>query len=44
MSPSYKNSKDEKHMLTLINVQEMKTFQVLNGDSIRKNGVTSSSV
>nr|XP_005023754.3 LOW QUALITY PROTEIN: CD83 antigen [Anas platyrhynchos] len=44
MSPSYKNSKDEKHMLTLLSVQEMKTFQVLNGDSMCKNGVTSSSV
>ncbi|NXI73906.1 CD83 protein, partial [Anseranas semipalmata] len=47
VSPSYKNHKnrkDAKHMLTLINVHEMTTFQVLNSDSTCKNGLTSSSV
>ncbi|NXK54379.1 CD83 protein, partial [Chauna torquata] len=45
MSPSHhKNRKDAKHMLSLINVQEMTTFRVLNSDSMGKNGLTSTSV
>ncbi|NWS67658.1 CD83 protein, partial [Crotophaga sulcirostris] len=45
MSPNYqKNRSDMKHMLTLINMQEMKTFQDLNSVSTCKNGLTSSSV
>ncbi|NXT52582.1 CD83 protein, partial [Pluvianellus socialis] len=45
MSPSYqKNRPDMKHMLTLINVQEMTTFHHLNSDNTCKNGLTSSSV
>ncbi|XP_053915065.1 CD83 antigen [Cuculus canorus] len=45
MSPSYqKNRPDMKHMLTLINTQEMTTFQDLNSDITYKTGHTSSSV
>ncbi|NWQ89340.1 CD83 protein, partial [Burhinus bistriatus] len=45
MSPNYqKNRPDMKHMLTLINVHEMTTFQDLNSDNTCKNGLTSSSV
>ncbi|KAM6410580.1 CD83 antigen isoform 2-T2 [Pluvialis apricaria] len=45
MSPNYqKNRPDMKHMLTLINVHEMTTFQDLNSDNACKNGLTSSSV
>ncbi|XP_008936484.1 PREDICTED: CD83 antigen [Merops nubicus] len=45
MSPNYqKNRSDMKHMLTLINVREMTTFQDLNSDSTCKNGLSSSSV
>ncbi|NXC46755.1 CD83 protein, partial [Penelope pileata] len=44
MSPSYKNRRDSKHMLTLINTREMMTFKVLNSDSACKNGLPSSSV
>ncbi|NXE07187.1 CD83 protein, partial [Lophotis ruficrista] len=45
MSPNHKKNKpDMKHMLTLINVHEMTTFQDLNSDSTCKNGLTSSSV
>ncbi|XP_010077857.1 PREDICTED: CD83 antigen [Pterocles gutturalis] len=45
MSPNnQKTSPDMKHMLTLINVHEMTTFQDLNGKSACKNGLTSSSV
>ncbi|NXE80086.1 CD83 protein, partial [Cochlearius cochlearius] len=45
MSPNYqKTSPDMKHMLTLINVQEMKTFRDLNSNSTCKNELTSSSV
>ncbi|KAM6142947.1 CD83 antigen [Phoenicopterus ruber ruber] len=45
MSPNYqKNRPDMKHMLTLINVREMTTFQDLNSNSTCKNGLTSSSV
>jgi len=45
MSPNYqKNRPDMKHMLTLLNVHEMTTFQDLNGNSTCKNELTSSSV
>ncbi|NXI60120.1 CD83 protein, partial [Chloroceryle aenea] len=45
MSPNYqKNRPDMKHMLTLINVHEMTTFQNLNTDSTCKDGPTSSCV
>ncbi|NXW62876.1 CD83 protein, partial [Eurystomus gularis] len=44
MSPNEKNRQDMKHMLTLINVHGMTTFQDLNSDSTCKNGLTSSSV
>ncbi|NXY60036.1 CD83 protein, partial [Callaeas wilsoni] len=45
MSPNYKKTRpDMKHMLTLINVHEMTTFQHLNSDSSCKNELTSSSV
>ncbi|NXN64794.1 CD83 protein, partial [Himantopus himantopus] len=45
MSPNYqKNRPDMKHMLTLINVHEMTTFQDSNSDNTCKNGLTSSSV
>ncbi|KAM6298941.1 CD83 antigen [Aegotheles albertisi] len=45
MSPNYqKKGADMKHMLTLINIHEMTTFQDLNGDSTCKNELTSSSV
>ncbi|NXK09425.1 CD83 protein, partial [Herpetotheres cachinnans] len=45
MSPNYqKNRPDLKHMLTLINVHEMTTFQDLNSNSTCKNELTSSSV
>ncbi|NXX91142.1 CD83 protein, partial [Centropus bengalensis] len=42
MSPSYQKSRpDVKHMLTLINVQEMTTFRDLNSNSTCTNGLTS---
>ncbi|NWY64490.1 CD83 protein, partial [Erithacus rubecula] len=45
MSPSYQKPRaDMKHMLTLINVHEITTFQHLNSDSTCKNELTSSSV
>ncbi|XP_009698444.1 PREDICTED: CD83 antigen [Cariama cristata] len=45
MSPNFqKTSPDMKHMLTLINVHEMTTFQDLNSNSTCKNELTSSSV
>ncbi|XP_051655242.1 CD83 antigen [Manacus candei] len=45
MSPSYQKTRpDMKHMLTLINVHEMTTFQDLNSNSTCKNELTSSSV
>ncbi|XP_010208325.2 CD83 antigen [Colius striatus] len=45
MSPNHqKTSPDMKHMLTLLNVHEMTTFQHLNSDSTCKNELTSSSV
>ncbi|NXG74929.1 CD83 protein, partial [Baryphthengus martii] len=45
MSPNYqKNRPDMKHMLTLISVREMTTFQNLNSDSTCKDGLTSSPV
>uniref|UniRef100_A0A8C3PQL6 CD83 molecule n=1 Tax=Calidris pygmaea TaxID=425635 RepID=A0A8C3PQL6_9CHAR len=45
MSPNYQKTRpDMKHMLTLINVHEMTTFQDLNSDNTCKNGLTSSSV
>ncbi|NXA10522.1 CD83 protein, partial [Sapayoa aenigma] len=45
MSPNYqKNKPDMKHMLTLINVHEMTTFQDLKSNSTCKNDLTSSSV
>ncbi|NXY81500.1 CD83 protein, partial [Alcedo cyanopectus] len=45
MSPNYQKSRpDMKHMLTLINVHEMTTFQHLNRDSTCKDGPASSSV
>ncbi|NXK34252.1 CD83 protein, partial [Piprites chloris] len=45
VSPNYqKNRPDMKHMLTLINVHEMTTFQDLNSNSTWKNELTSSSV
>ncbi|NXQ91142.1 CD83 protein, partial [Nyctibius grandis] len=45
MFPSYqKNGPGMKHMLTLINVHEMTTFQDLNSDSICKNELPSTSV
>ncbi|NXL91934.1 CD83 protein, partial [Alectura lathami] len=45
VSPSYhKNRKDLKHVHTLLNAHEMTTFQVLNSESMCKNGLTSSSV
>ncbi|NXK68378.1 CD83 protein, partial [Sylvietta virens] len=39
-----KTRPDMKHLLTLINVHEITTFQHLNSDSTRKNELTSSSV
>ncbi|NXF01659.1 CD83 protein, partial [Smithornis capensis] len=45
MSPNYQKTKpDMKHMLTLINVHEMTTFQDLKSNSTCKNDLTSSSV
>ncbi|NXX68893.1 CD83 protein, partial [Spizella passerina] len=45
MSPNYQKPRpDMKHMLTLINVREITTFQHLNSDSTCKNELTSSSV
>ncbi|NWX17611.1 CD83 protein, partial [Aegotheles bennettii] len=45
MSSNYQKKRaDMKHMVTLINIHEMTTFQDLNGDSICKNELTSSSV
>ncbi|NWH62783.1 CD83 protein, partial [Geococcyx californianus] len=45
VSPNYqKNKPDKKHVLTLINVQEMTTLQDLNSGSTCKSGLTSSSV
>ncbi|NXF33257.1 CD83 protein, partial [Nyctibius bracteatus] len=45
MSPNYqKNRPGMKHVLTLINVHEMTTFQDLNSDSICKNELPSTSV
>ncbi|NXU35989.1 CD83 protein, partial [Drymodes brunneopygia] len=45
MSPNYQKPRpDMKHMLTLINVHEMTTFQHLNSNSPCKNELTSSSV
>ncbi|XP_074996810.1 CD83 antigen [Calonectris borealis] len=45
LSSNYqKNTADMKHMLTLINVHEMTTFQDLNSNSTCKNELTSSSV
>ncbi|NWR72815.1 CD83 protein, partial [Centropus unirufus] len=42
MSPSYQKPRpDVKHMLTLINVQEMTTFRDLNSNSTCTNGHTS---
>ncbi|NXJ40729.1 CD83 protein, partial [Ciconia maguari] len=44
MSPNYQKTRsDMKHMLTLINVYEMTTFQDLNSDSTCKNKLNSSS-
>ncbi|NXS99970.1 CD83 protein, partial [Jacana jacana] len=45
MSPSYQKTRPHmKHMLTLVNVREMTTFQDLNSNNTCKNGLTSSSV
>ncbi|XP_062354788.1 CD83 antigen [Cinclus cinclus] len=45
MSPSYQKPRpDMKHMLTLINVHEITTFQHLKSDSSCKNELPSSSV
>ncbi|XP_051466733.1 CD83 antigen [Apus apus] len=45
MSPNYqKNRPDMKHMLTLISLQEMTTFQDINSDSTCKKELTSSFV
>ncbi|NXQ56672.1 CD83 protein, partial [Anthoscopus minutus] len=45
ISPNYqKNRPDMKHMLTLINIHEITTFQHLKSDSTCKNELTSSSV
>ncbi|KAF1627214.1 CD83 antigen, partial [Eudyptes chrysocome] len=45
MSPNYQKTRpDMKHMLTLINVHEMTTFQNLSSDSTCKNELASSSV
>ncbi|XP_071409063.1 CD83 antigen [Pithys albifrons albifrons] len=45
MSPNYQKTRpDMKHMLTLINAQEMTTFQDLNSNSTCKNELTWSSV
>ncbi|NWI64938.1 CD83 protein, partial [Todus mexicanus] len=45
MSLNYQKTRpDTKHMLTLINVREMTTFQNLNSNSTCKDGLTSSSV
>ncbi|XP_009867384.1 PREDICTED: CD83 antigen [Apaloderma vittatum] len=45
MPPNYqKNRPDMKHMLNIINVHEMTTFQDLRSDSACKNGLTSSSL
>ncbi|NXI43140.1 CD83 protein, partial [Galbula dea] len=45
MSPNYQKPRpDMKHMLTLINIQQMTTLQDLNSDSTCKNELTSSSV
>ncbi|NXI16445.1 CD83 protein, partial [Irena cyanogastra] len=45
MSPNYQKTRlDMRHMLTLINVHEITTFQHLTRDSICKNELTSSSV
>ncbi|XP_075351733.1 CD83 antigen [Mycteria americana] len=44
MSPNYQKTRpDMKHMLTLINIHEMTTFQDLNSDSTSKNKLNSSS-
>ncbi|NWH49013.1 CD83 protein, partial [Fregata magnificens] len=45
MSPNYQKTRpDMKHMLTLVNVHEITTFQDLNSDNTCKNELTSSSV
>ncbi|NXF98340.1 CD83 protein, partial [Eubucco bourcierii] len=45
MSPGYqKNRSNMKHMLTLINAHEMKTFRDFNSDNTCKNGLILSSV
>ncbi|KAJ7406469.1 CD83 molecule [Willisornis vidua] len=45
MSPNYQKTRpDMKHMLALINAQEMTTFQDLNSNSTCKNELTWSSV
>ncbi|NXH31992.1 CD83 protein, partial [Myiagra hebetior] len=45
MSPNYQKTKpDTKHILTLINVDEITTFKHLNSNSTCKNEPTSSSV
>ncbi|NXX46846.1 CD83 protein, partial [Tricholaema leucomelas] len=45
MSPSYQKTRSNmKHMLTLINVHEMTTFQDFNSDNTCKNGLTLSPV
>ncbi|NXS67068.1 CD83 protein, partial [Pandion haliaetus] len=45
VSPNYQKTRpDMKHMLTLINVREMTTFQDLNSNSTCKNELISSSV
>ncbi|NXC93325.1 CD83 protein, partial [Certhia familiaris] len=45
MSPNYQKTRpDMKHMLTLINIHEITTFQHLNSDSTCKSELTSSSV
>ncbi|NWV43128.1 CD83 protein, partial [Grantiella picta] len=45
MSPNYQKTRpDMKHMLTLINIREMTTFQHLNSDRACKNELASSSV
>ncbi|NXR08606.1 CD83 protein, partial [Semnornis frantzii] len=45
MSPSYQKTRSNmKHMLTLINVHEMRNFQDFNSDNTCKNELTLSSV
>ncbi|XP_010130071.1 PREDICTED: CD83 antigen [Buceros rhinoceros silvestris] len=45
MSPSYQKSRPGmKHLLTLVNVREMTTFQAVNSDSAGKTGLSSSAV